>query len=151
MAALILLSWCVSCHSPQPTPVTVLPQGLLPSQAQVAEVRGFGARGRNPGGAWRKLQLSDWLAMGATVQTPPTTGLTLRLYEAGLLVHLKTNTVVRLEQLAYRRDGAAVTTFTVLDLSQGEVAVDDSNLTPGSEFEIRTPQGTTRIPPRGAR
>ncbi len=114
----------------------------------MAEVRGFGGRAKQPGGSWRKLLLGDWLPMGSSVQTSSESSVTLRLYEAGIVVHVKPGSEVRLEKLAYRQDASVVITTTRLDLPTGEVAVDSANLTPGSQFEIRTPQGVTRIPPR---
>jgi len=115
----------------------------------VAEVRGFGGRAKLPGGSWHKLLLGDWLPMGSSVQTSSESSVTLSLYEAGIVVHVKPASEVRLEKLAYRKDAGAVITATRLNLPKGEVGVDNANLTPGSEFEIRTPQGVTQIPPRG--
>lgn len=136
-----------ACRSFQ-TPAVRLEPGLLPSQARVTDVRGSEARGRNPDAAWRKLRLGDWLAMGATVQTGPSTTLTLQLYEAGVLMQVKPDSLLVLEKLSYRNDAGRLVTATVIDLQRGEVAVDDSRLPPGSEFTIRTPGGLTRIPPR---
>ena len=72
-------------------------------------------------------------------------------YEAGVMVQLKPDGQMRLDNLSFRHESGAVITATRLDLQKGEVAVDGSNLSPGSEFEIRTPQGVTRIPPGGGK
>lgn len=170
LAGLAVLGLCASCSSPQRSAVSVTPvdpnptaagpgvtqpsamsegsEDLRPSQAQVAEVRGTGSRGKNPGRSWRKLRPGDWLPMGASLETAPGSSLSLRLYETGVLVQVKPDSLLCLENLSYRMDGGKTITSTLLDLQKGEVAVDDSNLAAGSTFEIRTPQGLTRIPPR---
>jgi hypothetical protein len=66
-------------------------------------------------------------------------------------VEVKPASLLRLERISYRKEGALVVTSTVLDLPQGELAVDGSNLTPGSEFVIKTPQGRQSIPPSAAK
>lgn len=121
----------------------------MPSQAQVSAVRGFGCKAKLPGGSWHKALLGDSLPVGASVQTGPDSTLTLRLYETGILVHVKPASTLRLEELAQGRNAGGVVTRTRLDLTKGEVGVENANLAPGSEFEIRTPQGVTRLPPRG--
>lgn len=152
LAVAALIGLTISCRNPRTPPAAIgLLAGLLPSQAQVAEVRGVGARGKSPGGSWRKLQLGDWLPMGSVIQTPPNSTLTLRLYEAGVLLVAKPGSNLRLEKLSYRKEPFGAVTATVIDLQKGEVVVDGANLPAGSEFEIRTPQGVTRIPPRNAR
>ena len=147
LALATAISFSVSCRSPREAAVAPLPNGMLPSQAQVVEVRGFDNQGKNPGGSWHRLRLGDWLAMGAVVRTSPTSKLTLRLYQAGVMVQLKPSSRMILTQLSYSKETG--TTSTVLDLPQGEVVVDDAHLPPGSDFEIHTPQGVTRIPQTG--
>jgi hypothetical protein len=153
-AALAALAWLAlgnGCHSSKPAPAVALSDGWLPSQAQVAEAQGAGCRARDPGGPWRKLQAGDWLPQGAMVEAKPFTRLRLRLYEVGIMVEVKPASLLRLEKIAYRKEGAWVVTSTLLDLQQGELAVDGSSLTPGSEFVIKTPQGLTKIPPPSAK
>lgn len=146
--ALGLGSMLGGCRGTKPVPAPlVLPHNATSGQALVVEVRGFGVRGRNPGGSWKKLLLGDRVGMGGTVETAPDSAATLRLYESGITLHLKPGSLVRLEKLVSRGDAGALITVTLLDLQKGEVSVDASQLSPGSEFDIRTPQGVTRIPP----
>ena len=149
-AAVAALTWLAlgqGCQSKKPVPAPDLSGGWLPSQAQVAEATGSGCRAQSPGGPWRKLQAGDWLAPGTLVEAKPFTRLRLRLYEVGLMVEVKPASLLRLEKISYRKEGAVVVTSTLLDLQRGELAVDGSSLTPGSEFVIKTPQGLTKIPP----
>jgi hypothetical protein len=141
-----------ACHSPTPDPaLPLLPSGWLPSQALVAEVQGAACRGKKPGDSWRKLRPGDWLPPGTIIDTVAPSQLTLQLYEAGIKVQVKPGTLLRLEKLSYLRRSDGLLTATVLDLPEGEVAVDSSNLTAGSDFEIRAPQGVTHISPPGAK
>ncbi len=146
LAALAWLALGNGCQSPKPAPTTDLNGGWLPSQAQVAGATGSGCRAQAPGGPWRRLQVGDWLAPGTLVEAKPFTRLRLRFYEAGIMVEVKPGSLLRLDKLSYRKEGHVVVTSTLVDLRQGELAVDKSALTPGSEFVIKTPQGLKRIP-----
>jgi hypothetical protein len=146
LAALAALVLTNGCQSPKPVPPASLGEGWLPSQAQVAEAQGAGCQAKAPGGTWRKLKAGDWLAPGTMVEAKAFTRLRLRLYEVGIMVEVKPSSLVCLEKLSYRKEGATVVTSTLLDLQKGELAVDGSSLTPGSEFTIKTPQGVTQIP-----
>jgi hypothetical protein len=151
LAALVWLALGNGCQSSKPAPAADLNGGWLPSQARVAEAQGSGVRAKPPGGSWRKLQVGDWLSQGTVIEVKPFTRLRLRLYEVGVMVEVKPASLLRLEKIAYRKEGASSVTSTLLDLQQGELAVDPSNLTPGSEFVIKAPQGVTRIPPPAAK
>jgi len=146
LAALAGLALGSGCQTTKPAAASGLDEGWLPSQAQVAEAQGAGCRARFPGGDWHRIQAGDWLGAGTLVGTKPFTRLQLRLYEVGITVEVKPASLLRLEKLSYRKEGTLVVTSTILDLTQGEVAVDGSNLTPGSEFLIKTPQGLKSIP-----
>ena len=135
-----------ACSSPKPPPALLLPGDWLPSQAMVVEVHGKECLGRNPGQSWRNLKPGDWLAPGSLVEARASSSVVLRLYEIGVLIEIKSDSLLRLETISYRREGRVLLTSTVLDLQRGRVVVDSSNLPRGSEFVIRTPQGTSRIP-----
>jgi hypothetical protein len=147
LGVLVWLGLGVACHSSKPPHPASRPGGGRTSQVQVAEVHGSGCRGKNPGGSWHPLQPGAWLAEGALVEARPPSRIKLRFYQAGILVEVKPGTLLQLEKLRCRQEPTAFVTSTVLDLQQGQVQVDNANLSPGSEFEIRTPQGVTRIPP----
>jgi hypothetical protein len=150
MLALVLPGWGVACRSSKPPSSSILPEGWLPGQAQVTAAPGAGCRSKNPGASWRKLQPGDWLSAGATVEVRAPARLSLRLFEIGVMMEVEPGSLLRLDTLSYRREADKVVTSTVLTLTQGRVAVDSSHLSAGSEFEIRTPQGITRIPPQAA-
>lgn len=147
LAGLVLLSWSMGCRSPQPNPAGPSAQGLPPSRAQVVEVRGSGVRARTPWSLWQRVQPGEWLPMGASVRTAGDSSVILRLPAAGAGVEVKPNSQLRLLTLTSRTNGTMIVSRTQLSLEQGEVIVDNSKLTPGSEFEVRTPRGITRIPP----
>jgi hypothetical protein len=136
-----------ACQSSKPVVPPALASGWLPSQARVIEVRGPGGRGQDARSSWRKLRPGDWLLPGALIETAESCELTLQIYEPGVKVEVKAGSRLRLETLSYQRRGDGVVTSTLLQLEQGRVEVDNSHLTPGSDFEVRTPTGTTRIPP----
>jgi hypothetical protein len=139
------------CRSSKPDPSLPIPAGWLPSQGLVTEVQGSDCRARKPGASWHKLRSGEWLPAGTWIEAGVSSRLAVQLYEPGIKVQVKPGSLLQLEKLSYLRREEGLLTSTVLDLQQGEVAVDSSNLTAGSEFEIRSPQGVTHIPPPGAK
>jgi hypothetical protein len=146
--ALLVSGGNLGCQSSKRPAAPLPPEGWLPGQAQVLTVQGSGCRGRNLGDSWHRLRAGDWLSAGADLEARAPSSLTLRLFDLGVTVQVKPGTLLHVDKICYRNDSGKLLTSTVFTLQQGEVAVDRANLTPGSEFEIRTPQGVSRLPPQ---
>jgi hypothetical protein len=115
----------------------------IQKSATVAKVFGL-AKYSVAGGPWLTVAEGTQLLAGSTVQTGPYSTVDLKLSEPQAVVHLDTNTTVRLDKMVLL-PGDAQDTETQFNLRSGEVTGHVKKLSKASHLDIKTPSGVAGI------
>jgi hypothetical protein len=97
------------------------------------------------GGVWQVLKPNSTLLAGTTLKTDAYSTLDLLLLESGTVLRLLPGSELRFDVLDQMPAGEARMTTTRLTLLAGGLLGSQRKLVGGSQFEIRTPNGTARI------
>ena len=119
--------------------------GFRQGYAVVRAVRGQAEYSNWTGDRWRRLNVGWMLQSGASVRTLPDSEVDLFLKQNGPIVRVTPGTVLTLEQLSYQERPDETVIVTVLTVPKGRILAAVKKLAPGSLYEIRTPEGVTRV------
>ena len=96
-------------------------------------------------GFTRLLKLGDVLKPGETVTTGPDSTVDLFLDQIGRGLELAPNSMLSLEKMTRETSAIGTVTDTRVELQKGGVYGVVLGLRPGSQFEVKTPQGLTSV------
>ena len=96
------------------------------------------------GGAWLPMVKGDQLPVGATIQTGPDAKADLSMEGDAIIIHVNTNTTVKLEKMAQMAGGAG-DSDTQVNVRAGQITGNIKKLSKASHFDIKTPKGVAGI------